>query len=784
MIKILLIALFFSPSFALEISMQSAKDNFTPYSTLDITAKKPFLCKEIKNDFQRNSAIICAFSKRPSSKIKNLQNEFFKIDTFYKKNTFFLRIKPVHEIKLIPQIFNLYKDNTIFTADVSISKRWLVIGYTKKLPLIESTTSRPDLSLNFPYYSDRDTLPYVGSLDLNGNPVHIKKVGDVKDYIRVKKLYNKKNYELAMETIEDVLQEYPDTLFKAELIYYKIKLYAQLRDYDNVVDSAKFYLKEYSGSSNIAEVLALIAQAYSKIGMNSDADYFFDRLFSEHKGSKFAQWGYIYKGEMLAAAGGDKEAIKFYKKALYSTADLEVAAHAAFNIAMSRIDVSPSDAATYIEKILKAKPNYFTEEYKDSVKMMETFADEGDYKTASDMANALVNALGISDDDYELRLSQRALWMAKLSNKEQGLQALKRYAKEFPDGDYIDKIELAKDSLFFDTTDENSSQRLSEFDSLIETYSGDSIGNRAIYEKAKLLLKLKQFNAILEMQDKLRALDEKYNDVEQIISSAAKGLMEVSLDKKECKEVIIIANDYNITLSDDWDDGIYTCAMKGGDYQLSKTIAKKNFQSKDLEFRKKWLYRYIKVDFATGNYSDVIRASKDLITLIRDDKQGKYKEVYRYLFDTYERLEKKEKLLSSILLVQKAFGTTYKDIERYVTMMTLGTQMKDDNLVIEYGRKVVKIQKDSHSFAQSPYVEFTLYQAYMNRENYEVALKIIQALKNISLSKIDKARSKYLEGMVLTKLWRDDEAQVSYDAAIAADPESPWAKLAKSAKEL
>ena len=219
-------------------------------------------------------------------------------------------------------------------------------------------------------------------------------------------------------------------------------------------------------------------------------------------------------------------------------------------------------------------------------------------------------------------------------------------------------------------------------------------------------------------------------------------------------------------------------------YQLAKSIAKKNFQSKDIEFRKKWLYRYIKVDFATGNYSDVIDASKDLITLIEDDKNSKYKDVYRYLFDTYERLEKKDKLAESMALIEKAFGTSYKDIERYVTMMTLGEEIKDDNLVIRYGEKVEKIQNKSSSYVQSPYVEFALYQAYMNLEAYQKALKIISSLEKLQLSKINKARSEYLKGMVLTKLWRDEEAKKAYDAAIAADPDSAWAKLAKSAKEL
>jgi hypothetical protein len=36
---------------------------------------------------------------------------------------------------------------------------------------------------------------------------------------------------------------------------------------------------------------------------------------------------------------------------------------------------------------------------------------------------------------------------------------------------------------------------------------------------------------------------------------------------------------------------------------------------------------------------------------------------------------------------------------------------------------------------------------------------------------------------VLNKLWRDSEATQAYKEAIAADPNSAWAKLAKSALE-
>ena len=771
-------------SLALEISIDSAKDNFQKYSTLSINDDTPFLCQNIKNNFDTTTEIICAFSKRPFQVINKVQNDFFKVNTFIKKDTFFISIKPFYKLQLIPQVFDLTEDDSVYQANVELSTKWVIVGYKKKLPLINSYTKQ-EVSINFPFFMQKDELPYIGSLDIKGNPVFIKQVQDVKEYLRLKKAFKNKKYDLSMDIVDDVLDKYPNTLFKPELIYYKIRIYAKLKDFDNVVSYSKEFLREYSSSENIAEILSLIAKSYSEIGMYTDADYFFDRLFSEHENSVYAKWGYIYKGEMQEASGGTTQAIKFYKKALYSTRNLEVAATAAFRLANLILETSAKKATKYVDQIIKAKPSYFAEHMKDSMLMMHQFEDSNEYKTAADIASALLASINPTYDEYEDLLHFKALWLAKTDNKKQALSALNAYLKQFPDGDYIDPVQLAKDKLFFDTNDLNNTEKLIEYSKLIVEYPGDSIGDRALYEKAKILLNEKHFSEVLKMKNILIKLDEEiYPDIQNIISNAAIGVMQNSLKKKKCEQVITISNDYNITLSNKWDDSVYECAMRVGDFQLSKQIAKKNLKSDNLELRKKWLYRYIKVDFATGNYSETIEASKDLISLIENEKRSKYNDVYRYIFDTYERLEKNEQMISAMEQIEKIFGLDYKDIDRYVAMISIGSKLNDDNIVIKYAKKVMKIQTDSSSYAQSPYVEFSLYQAYTDKENFIDALKVIKSLDNVKLNNKDRARQKYLLGTVLGKLWRDEEAQAAYDAAIKADPKSAWAKLAKTAKDI
>ena len=770
-------------SFALEIYINSAEDNFQKYSTLHINNNEKFICKEIKNTYNEPIEVICAFSKKPRRQIKQLKNNFFIVTSFIKNDTYFISIKALYKMKLFADIFDLTQDDTVFNAKVSLAKRWTVLGYKESMPLLK-TDDKSELALNFPFYLEKDKLPFVGSLDINGNPVYIKKVEDVKEYLKVKKYFQEKKYDQSLDLIDEILQKYPNTLFKAELLYYKIKVYYNLKDYENVIDYAKVFLREYSSDENIPEVLSLIASAYGVVGQSSDADYFFDRLFSEHPNSIFTQRGYIYKGEMLQDSGGDSQAEKFYKKALYETKSVSVAVNAAFHLAKLFLPTNSKKAAKYVAEILKNKPSYFAQHMKEAKDMMQTFADRERYATAAGIAKALLDAINPTYDEYEEFLKDWALWLSKTDKKQVAVQALDKYIKAFPDGDYINAIQVAKDSLFFELSDLNTTQKLQEYDKLISEYPKDTIGQRALYEKAKLLLQEGKYFDVLGMQEQLKGLDtSNFSDIDTIINKAALGAMERSLEEKNCKNVLDIAKDYKVKLSYKWDNGVYDCAMKGGDFQLSKSIAERNLKTKDIKHRKEWLYRYIKVDFATGNYSEMIDAANDLIALL-DTNDNKYFEVYRYLFDAYERLGDKEHMIETMAKIEKVFGLSYKDIDRYAEMVALGVDLKDDSMIIKYGTKVMQIQKRSKSYPQSPYIEFSLYQAYMNKNDYTNALKVIASLDTLPLSKIDRARQKYLLGTVLAKLWRDDAAARAYKEAIAADKDSAWAKLAKSALEL
>ncbi len=782
---VLLFTLFALSLHALEITVSKGVQDKEAYSVIELFNDDPFLCQPQYDSYGNTNELICSFSKVPRSGFKPVENEFFIITPKRIKKNFFLIIRAKYRLYFRPIIFDLVKDATTFEPKTSISRHWVVVGYEKNLPLIR-TTQESENAINFPFYMDTHPLPYVGGLDLQGNPVHIKNSEDVRAYVQVKNLFKNKKYDECIEQADEVLQFYPDTLFKSELLYYKIKSFFKLRAYETVIELSKEFLREYSSDENIPEILMLTAVSYFKNGQYTDADYFFERLFLEHSNSKFTQWGYIYKGDMAVDSGEDSKAEKFYKRALTSTKDMEIATTAAFKLAQMYIRQEKfSEAKKYLEKILKANDEYFYKHYDEAKELMFALAEHGDFLEAANIDEAILKYMNRREDDYESNLRYLGVWLAKTPQKKRALKALERYIKEFNDGLYIDEVEKTRDGLFFDTKSKDTKELLAKYDRLIEMYGDDPIGQKALYEKAKLMLSRKMYSDLLQIQKQIESLDsELYPDKEELIKKAALGLMENALKSNQCQVVLDIQKDYNVTVSSKWDFGLYECFIKAADFNKAKAIAKRNLSTSDLQEKRKWLYYYIKVDFETGNYSEVIDAAKDLIAMIDDMKKSPYKDVYRILFDAYERLGDFDGMIRTIEKIEELFGLSYKDIDRYVDMINVGVAKKDDNIIIKYGKKLYELQERTDSHAQSPFVEFALYQAYMNKEEYKKALEVISSLDNVELDKKDRARQQYLKGMVLDKLWRNDEAIEAYKKAIEADADSAWAKLAKSALEL
>ncbi len=412
----------------------------------------------------------------------------------------------------------------------------------------------------------------------------------------------------------------------------------------------------------MAEVLADTANAYSDISLYTDADYFYDRLFDEHKESRYRHLGLIYKAKQLQNSGNNKKALIYYKRALKQSNELDIAALAAYQIALLELEFGHAKKADkYFKIILEGDRNYFITRKNESIDLAERLSSYSNYQSAADIAGSLLEYMEKDDENYEILLKNRGIWLSETQNKEEALEVFNTYIIRYKYGEYLEEVKRRKDALFFDVPDVNATQQLEHFDILMNKYSGDTIATRALYEKAQLLFKFEKYQDVLDLKNDLDTLDPTlYENTEQLIEDSAEGLMEEFLEKKQCVKVVDLSKNYDINLSMEWDAELYKCYIGAGDFDKAKDIAQSHIKSKDIEERIAWLERYTKIDFALGNYTEVVDAATELILLRSDENENI--DTYRLLFDAGQRLGDFDTLLDAIQKIEALLGLDYNYI--------------------------------------------------------------------------------------------------------------------------
>jgi tetratricopeptide (TPR) repeat protein len=775
MIRFLLLFIWF-PLYALDISIQSGKESSEPYSILHLRDTKPFTCTSTKNDFDQISRIECFINDlHPLPAIHNPHFTLTKTATS-------LIIIPTTKIALFPVGFDLRNDSQIYTADTKGINHWNIIGYTKTIPMLPDEKRSPN-SINIPMKLAKDSFPYVGGLDLKGNPIKMKNVEDVNGYMDLKKAYATKDYSKVLYIAQDILKHYPKTIFANELIVYQIRAYHEMENFEALLPLSKEFIRKYSGDPNMAEVLAYTGNAYSQLGQNSDSDYFYDRLFSEHPSELFAQKGMYYKAKHLEVVGSPSKAAKYYREALSRTKDVDLASACAFELAQMEIGgKTPEKARDYIDKIARVNPRYFTRVSSDALEMIDILDARKDYLTAAKITQSLIEGSVQKSPEYGKLLKNLGILYAEAGKKNQALDTFNEYLKLFPYGEYITEVQRQKDGLFFEKEDGNGTTGIKKYDELIERYGNDSIGNKALYKKAQLLFKQGKYDDILKMENELYKLDTTaYPDANGLINKSALEITKKNLQNSKCEEAMSMHKMYQIKLPAEWDGLTFECALKIGKFSLAQQLVSKNIKSKDMPTRQKWLYRSIKANFALGEYKKALIGGKDLIALLSVQANPPLNDVNRILFDSAQRSGDSINMVQYIKGCEGIYGSDFKDIERYTQMMNLGLSRKDEVMVQSYGEKVMALQKQTNTTTQSPFVEFTLAQSLINQDKNKEALDVLKHLNTIKLTAEKRARQYYLMGSLSMKLGNNKEAKASFNASIKANANSAWGKLAKDA---
>lgn len=773
---------FWLPLCALELSVQSGKEEGEKFSILHLQNASPFTCNATDDEFGETKRIDCYFSSPPKQTFVPINNTQLSVTSSTTARGYTITILPKSKMKLMPIVFDLSKVPQTYQHNIQKALHWSVVGYQKNLPLL-NVTPRSASAINFPVKADKNARPFIGGLDLKGNPIKITRVQDVTDYMEMKKAYELKDYNKVLDLAENTLKEYPKTVFKSELMLYQIRSYNKKEESEKLLEISKRFLRDYSADPNVAEILAYTANAYSKIGQTTDSDYFFERLFDEQSESPYASLGMIYKAQQLEASGDPKKAKGYYQKALSSSGDVAIASQAAFKLAQIELDGGNiKKSAQYIEKIAQANPAYFSEVHDNALSLSDTFVERSDPVSAARITEALLNTTDKKLPEHEILLKNLGLQLSKAGKRNDALKRFNEYLSSYKFGEHIEEVQHAKDALFFDDGDKNMTKEMKKYDDLIERYGNDSVGRKALYKKAQLLFKEHKYQEVLNLETELYHLDSTdYPETNDLITKSAIGLEKSELKAGKCVEALSLQKMYKIKLLSEWDEDIFNCALKTTQYAEAKKIAQRHLKSKSISERQVWLFRMVKTQFGLGEYKAVLKGGKELITLLGAEKNPPLDEIYRTMFDTAQRLGDSDGMIRYIKSVEGAFGSDFKDIERYTQMVSLGQKLKDEGMTQNYARKVIALQERTKSYTQSPYIEFTLAQSYQNLGKDADALKILKTLNRRKMSDEKRSRQQYLIGAVEQKLGNKRGARDAYMASIKANKDSAWGKLAKDA---
>jgi tetratricopeptide (TPR) repeat protein len=773
------------PLAALELSLQTGKEEGEKYSILHLRHFTPFSCVATNDEFGETRRIDCYFSTPPKQNFSPIDNSFLTVKGSSTPKGYVVSVLPKSKMKLIPISFNLSKESQTYQSNVTKASHWNIVGYQKKLPLL-SQSGVSSSAINLPIKMKKNNAPYVGGLDLKGNPIKIRRVQDVTDYMEMKKAYAAKEYDKVLDRAKSALKEYPNTVFKNELMLYQIRAYHHLGEYEKLLAISKQFLREYSGDPSVAEVLAYTGNSYSKLGQVTDADYFYDRLFDEQSESPFVPMGMIYKAEQLEATGDQKKAMMFYQKALEGANDIHIGSKAAYKLAqLEMVNNNPKKSAEYIDKIASANPDYFHEVHEDAINLSTAFAERKDPKTAARMSEALLNKTDPKSDDYQLLLKNLGVQLAKSGKKNEALKRFNEYLETYKYGEYAEEIRRAKDGLFFDEGTEETAKEIKKYNDLIERYGDDSVGRKALYKKAQLLFKEKKYKDILDMESELYRLEStEFPETNGLISKSAIGLTKTYLKEGKCVEAMKLQKMYKVKLLKEWDESLFNCALQTTQYETAKKIAQTHLKSPTMSERQVWLLRMVKTQFGLGEYKAAIKGGDELITLLGIEKNPPLNEIYRIMYDAAQRVGDGNAMIRHIKSIEGAYPNDFKDIERYTQMVTLGLKRKDEALTQNYARKVIALQERTKTYTQTPYIEFTLAQSYQNLGKDGEALQVLRTLNGRKLTNERRSRQQYLIGSIEQKLGNKRQAREAFNASIKADKNSAWGKLAKDALTL
>ena len=738
LLTILFLPLYLS---AFSLSLNSGANANKPYSVLQLSDEKEFECVEqiLAYDTKR---YVCMLDDGILPKIEDTTLPLMDIKYKKQDGKLFIVIMPKAPSKLLNVQTELYSSPSVQdTPKTTISKHFSIIIDTSL-----SENNKRVSGLNFsPDF--RDMLsPSIGALDLNKAPIAGLDSNDIDIYINIKRAYEKGAYESVVKDTQTAMKRHPASLFSSEFLLFRLraldKIFETKSEFEglepkDIVSEGRAWIRKFPSDENYSEVLYLIARAYLKDSIASDAKYMLDILSEEHAESKFTKLATLDYADYLYKIGRQKEALSDYEKVLYSTNDIDLASRAALSLADANIDKEKFDEAKkFVLKIANANEKFFMNDPTKSMNLAYTFASKDMPDVAAKIYEILVNNSDRTKDFYEAALKNLALNLAKTKDEKRAYEYLNRYEKEFKYGDYIDEVAKAKDGLFFEEDDKNATALHARYKDLIEKYAGTNISQKALISELELDLKERKFADALAYNN--LAKDENLSRAMELVNEAALELTKEFFIKDDCTAVINLLENYDVSKVSLPQFKLFNCYFRTARYNDALELAKAHVKDENLEDRVEWLVNLSKILYKNKDYEHAITAANDALSL---GSAVEYSDPTPSLFDRFYSLlalKRFTEAVSTISAIEQLRGQDFKIIEAYAAISDYAMKSNDYAIAATYAKKALELQTRAKINTFSPKLNFDYSEASLKTDNLDEALDEAKFILNMKLEPEDR----------------------------------------------
>ncbi|KAA6227265.1 MULTISPECIES: tetratricopeptide repeat protein [unclassified Campylobacter] len=761
-----------------ELILNTGRENNQAFAVLHAKNDQEFTCKSIIIDAKMHFE--CEIPGSLDNELKDKSFDNFDLKFIKEEQKIRLIIYPKIPARLFELSQNIYLDKELSLSTTHKSKGFTFL-FSKDIIKAKEVDGL-NFSIDFPHQS----MPYVGALDLNSDPVVIPQSADINTFLRIKEEYDKGNYAQVATDSANAIIRYVNSIFMSEFILYKLraqdKIYnnnIEMRDQqvlESMINDAKNWTRTYTSDRHFPEILHIMLKTYMSLAQRADVDYTMSILENEQSDSYFTELSRLEFADYIYNLGEKPKAMQIYEDIYYNTANLHLAAKAAMSLARDLLaNNNTQGALTYINTIFRANPNYFGEDITRSLELARILYQQKLYDESAVIYESVFKKMPRIDENYEHTLKDLALALSHTSRGVDAKKYIDLYLNEFVDGAFLGEIHKANDEVFLSLKDNNASYLHQRYQALIKQYQteDENIAKQALDEDMKLYYDEGNFNAILDYKDQIEQAG--LNDSAKLLEEAAINALNNDLKDDECLKAVAVFDDfasYNIGQKINDKKKMFECLERTSKINEALKYADTNLNDDLIYYGLKKAY----ILYDNKDYKSSIKIGQDIASsrLLKSEEEN-FKAYYIQFVSLLKMNEYNEAI--KILRILESYPMNFNMVEAYDSLLSFAKDNNMQTTILTYAPKAIDYQNLRGINLFSPTLEFLYLEALKESSQNELALEVLKDLLKLKLSPEDRARALYTQSLAYEALGNINGLNESLKQCMEVNATSNWQSL-------